>query len=824
MNVFLKYLFKSTICKKGRSLLLIVTITISAALLIGSIGAVKSGNKVSEEQVKKSIGNYEVAITANKTSKTPFFSKNTISKRDIQSFVAIISADGYLSKDDNVIINIVGVEPEDYKKLPNMKILKENSLKPLIGEKIIISEKTSKAYNLKLGDAVKINVRGEERDFKISAIAETSGEFNLDLKNQFTVVANEKTVNSIWKVQGLSNLMLLKLKNDININKFIKNFNEKNSDCFASLTFDRDKANEDAESVATLFYFMLLIVVFMSSFIIYSCFKLIIVERMPVIGTFLSQGETRSGIIRLLLGESLIYGVISGILSIFLGAGFLYILASLQNNFKAYGVPTKVDYNINYFVAGLIFAISISLISALIPVLATRKLQVKDIILNKPNVVQKKQYKITLFGIILLLTSFIINSLNNNIAVKFSPITFFLFIIGAIILLPTVIKKIGYPLMKLFENINVLFKLALNNIITSKLLLNNIRLVVIGMVSIMIILSLSSSYMNAVIGMAKDYSEDISVGQGTDPEKIDSIINNNNAVKEVITTYFVGDGQIEGTDTKIAIGGIDPETYENFNNYFGISNKKEFYSKLNKKEKNMAINDVAVKSLNKSKGDYIVLRINNIKSKYRIQGIFNAKLSPNQILINKENMIKDFKVSVPDSYALKISGNSNEFKKSLQEQLKGTSAKVTTFEEDVKNITEDLQLLINILLFFSLMTIVIGMFGVINNMAVSFIQRKRDLSVLNSIGMTSTGNISMLLIEGIFSAVFEIGLGGLISYFAVEISNNLVKFIELPIPIEYDFKSFLMISIGIIIIMILSSCPALFKISKLSVVTELKYE
>ena len=824
MNVFFKYLFKSTLCKKWRSLLLIITITISAALLIGSIGAVKSGNKVSEEQAKKSSGDYDVVITANKTSETPFFSKNKISKSDFQSFITIISADGYLSKDDNVNINIEGVEPTDYKKLPNIKILKEDDLKPLTGEKIIISEKISTAYNFKLGDTVKINIRGQEKSFEISAIAETSGEFSLDLKNQFTIVVNEKIVNSIFKVQGLSSSMLVKLKNNIDSNKFIKNFNEKNSNCSASLTFDRAKANSDAESVAMLFYFMLLIVVFMSSFIIYSCFKLIIIERMPVIGTFLSQGETRSGIIKLLLGESVIYGIISGILAMFLGTGFLYVLGDLQNNYKVYGVPTKVDYNISYFAAGFIFAIGISLISALIPILATRKLQIKDIILNKTNVTQKKHYKLNIFATVLVLMAIVINSLNNAISVKFSPIVFFLFIIGTIILLPTVIKKIGYPLMRLLENINILFKLALNNIITSKLLLNNIRLVVIGMISIMIILSLSTSYMNAVIGMAKDYSEDISVSQGTNPCKIDSIISNNRDVKEVITTYFVGDGQIKGTEMKIAIGGINPETYENFNNYFGINNKKEFYSKLNKEEKNMAINDVAAKSLNKSIGDYAVLKVNNIESKYKITGVFNAKLSPNQILINKENMIRDFKVTVPDSYALKISGNPNEFKKSLEKQLKGTAAKVTTFEEDVKKITDDIKLIMNILLFFSFMTIVTGMFGVINNMGVSFIQRKKELAVLSSLGMTSTGNCIMLLIEGIFSAIFAIGLGGIISYFAVALSNNLVKLIHLPIPIEYDFKSFSMISIGIIIIMILSSCPALFKSSKLSVVTEFKYE
>ncbi|MBX4262258.1 hypothetical protein KTC96_23565 (plasmid) [Clostridium estertheticum] len=75
-----------------------------------------------------------------------------------------------------------------------------------------------------------------------------------------------------------------------------------------------------------------------------------------------------------------------------------------------------------------------------------------------------------------------------------------------------------------------------------------------------------------------------------------------------------------------------------------------------------------------------------------------------------------------------------------------------------------------------------------------------------------------------FTAIFAIGFGGIISYFAVAISNNLAKSIGLSIPMEYDFKAFLIVSIGICIIMGLSSCSAVFKSTKLSVIKELKCE
>jgi putative ABC transport system permease protein len=824
MNVFLKYLLKSTFSKKRRSLLLIITITISAALLIGTLGSVTASSNASKEQAKRSSGDYNVVITAKNTNETPFFNKDKICKDGFYTFVASISANGYLSKDDNVNITMQGVAAEDYKKLPNMKILKGDKSNPLMGDKIIISKKISKVHNLKLGDSIQVNVRGENKSFKVGAIAEPNGVFSADLKSQFTVVTNEKNVCTIWGVNELSNTLLVKLKSNVDANKFIKNYNEKNGESLAALTFDENKANADAEQVVSLLYFMLLLVVFMSSFIIYSCFKLIVIERMPVLGTFLSQGETTGGIIKLLLSESLIYGIISGILSLLLGAGLLYLLADITNDYKQYGVTTKVDYSISYFIIGFIFAIVISLISSLMPVLAIIRVQVKDIILNKIDVSYKKSYRLSLFGIILALIAIILNSIKSSISINLSPITFTLFLIGSIIALPGIAKMLSYYLMKLFENFNILFKLAFNNIRTSKVLLNNIRLVVIGMVSIMIILSLSSSFTKALLGLAGDYKYNISVIQGTDPARVNSIIDKASNIRKIIETYFVSDGKIKGYDTKIPIGGINPETYKGFNNYFEIFNKEEFYRELNKKDRNVAITDKLAKTLNKSQGDSIGLIVNNKEVKYKIIGTFNTKLAPNQILINKENMIKDFGVTVPDSYNLQTSGSTDKVKKSLENKLKGTSAKVTTFDEDINAASDSTKLLINILLFFSLMTVVIGTFGIMNNIRVSFIQRKKDLAVLSSVGMTNGGNAMMILIESILTAIFAAGLGGIISYFAVVISNNLAKFIELSITMEYDFKAFSMVSIGILIIMALSSCSVVFKSSRLSVMEELKYE
>ncbi|WP_139355936.1 ABC transporter permease [Clostridium felsineum] len=821
MNIFLKYLLKSIFKKKGRSLLLIITITIAAALLITSLGVADSANRVTEKQVNKQNGVYNIAVTAKNTTYEPFFDESRIPKEDFIEFVPILNLDGYLNK--RVEVAVEGVEEGNYEKLPNMKILKKTGANPLDGNGAIISERMAKAHSFKVGSEITIKSEDKSQVYKVNAIAESVGVFSTDEKDKFAIVVNEKSIWRILNINKLYNYMFASLKRNVNSSKFIKDFNNKGYNCTANLIFDKAKAESDMETVQILFYFMLVIVVFMSAFIIYSCFKLIVLERLPVIGTFLSQGETSFGIIKLLLSESIIYGLISGIISIFLGKGLLYLLADLQNNYKAYGVQTSVDLKNSWFIAGVAFAVIITCVSAVLPVLIIKKLQIKDIILNKANMTSSK-YKIFIIGSVLVAISIIINSSNSELAIEFSPVSFILFMVGSIIILPSFIRIISYPLMYMSKNISIWIKLALNNIRSLKALLNNIRLIIISMVSILIILSFSHSYINALIGAASNYSYDIDVNQGNDPHKIEIVLSKDKNIKSIIKTYGVGNGEVKGSNIKLPIVGIEPNTYRAFNNYYTIKDKDKFYNDLSKKERNMAIDSKSAKSLKKSIGDSVVLKIDNREAKYKITGIFDAKVTESQILINKDNMINDFKVEVPDDYSLVVKGNVDKEKSNLENELMGTSAKVKTLKETVAAYREDFQLLITALMFFSIMTVAMGIFAIINNISVSFIQRKRELDVLSSVGATKGKNTLTIVIEGIFTAVFSIIGGGIISYYSVGVLGKLTKLVGISIAMTYDFKAFYYVCIGILVTMLLASTSAVIKNKKISIVEELKYE
>ncbi|MGL5352364.1 MAG: ABC transporter permease, partial [Clostridium sp.] len=85
----------------------------------------------------------------------------------------------------------------------------------------------------------------------------------------------------------------------------INEFNDNNTKYEASELFNEAAVKSQMNSITMILYIMLLIVVVMSSIIIYGSFKLTITERLSIIGTFLSQGATKRTIEKILYLESI---------------------------------------------------------------------------------------------------------------------------------------------------------------------------------------------------------------------------------------------------------------------------------------------------------------------------------------------------------------------------------------------------------------------------------------------------------------------------------------------------------------------------------------
>lgn len=132
--------------------------------------------------------------------------------------------------------------------------------------------------------------------------------------------------------------------------------------------------------------------------------------------------------------------------------------------------------------------------------------------------------------------------------------------------------------------------------------------------------------------------------------------------------------------------------------------------------------------------------------------------------------------------------------------------------------------LMNTLQSFSTMALIIGAFGMVNNLMVSFLERRRELAVLASLGMSNLQRGKMILIEGLFSGIIGGLLGCLLGMclvvFIPEITLVLDTYLKMKVPMD---QVIVLGVVGAVLMMIASFVP-LIKARSISIVEEIKYE
>nr|WP_243240509.1 FtsX-like permease family protein [Clostridium cibarium] len=576
----------------------------------------------------------------------------------------------------------------------------------------------------------------------------------------------------------------------------------------------------------------------MSAIIIYGSFKLTITERLSVIGTFLSQGATNWNVEKILFFESIGYGAVGAILGDALGYGGLYLVNTYISKLSDIGNIESFSVDPRCFLMGSAFAIIFSVISAFVPILRIRKLEVKEVILNNVNISMSIGWKRFIIGTNLIVISILINSRSEEWVNYLSGILILVSVIGVILMYPKIIDLLTNFLFKIFRGKSKVIILALNNLKTSKVLMGNITLIVISMLSIFMITSIGTSLKNLVVGAYDVMNFDISVsnivgvpginGYSITDKIIDKIKGNPNIDLGSIQISKEANAKVNN-ETMAFFEGIDSDKYQSFNSYLELDNSKyrDMYKRFQEStDSEIIITDKLKKSLNVKVGDKVSVEVNDIKKDLKIIGIIDGKLyyTGQFILMKNSDMKKEFMIEEASKIVFKTTKSQEEVRDELKPVIKELGAKVITKDEIQKDNIENNQLTVNILSIFSYLAIFIATLGVLNNIIISFLQRKRELAVLSSIGMSDGSRSKMLLTESILSVIWAVAIAMPYSYLGLSLLTKTMTIIGLPMDIVLDVKSVPVYGVAALILILLASLPIMLKNKKLSIINELKYE
>ena len=344
---------------KKRSIVIIIGIILSTALICGVAGLVTSFQKTMVDTAKEGQGNYHTIFYNVPKDELKYIEEN----REVKDyFLSEELGYSYLSNPKNVeetpIVNVISMND---KFIENMSVkLKEGRL-PENDTELAISTRINEKFNTnyKVGDTITLNINETEQNmengipktYKIVGIIERPilaiESYDVDW---FTAITKMQNVNKKANIAVLYNKPKDYIKNIENINNMTKTENNEDGASFSGLSnkyksykynlmvnkelLAYEGASLDDETLKTIYglgAFIIGIVLVSSVFVIRNGFEISITERLKQYGMLSSIGATKKQIKKSVYFEGFILGLIGIPICILSGVFAIYILVNVVN-------------------------------------------------------------------------------------------------------------------------------------------------------------------------------------------------------------------------------------------------------------------------------------------------------------------------------------------------------------------------------------------------------------------------------------------------------------------------------------------------------------
>lgn len=832
MKVIMKYVLKNMWEKKGRTLLIVIAVMLSTSIFFSTQSLSKNLENIYLNVIRKDFGSADISISSGSSQKSQLFEMDEINKikSDYESVTGVFYGTGfYKHKKENLQVKLCGYKSCSDLDDVNPVVIKEGkkSSYTLGNKDIIISTKTAEQYNLHINDKMKIRISGEEKEFTIISIAQADRMFR-DTGSNIPAIVSQKMLNECYRSESKVNTILVGLKEDQKVDKEIDRLSKLYEDQEVSELLTENTAKAYTDRITVSFYLMSIAVFFISIFLIYSSFKVISIERMPIIGLFRSIGSTKKMTNLMMLIEAVACAVIGGLIGCAAGVGMLYVMLYFSSD----GAEFTMEYSFVWMLISFGFSILIALVSVLIPMLASNKYPISVLIKSQKEDGKVAKFSPVLFGIKLLLLAGVL------IGVKLVPDNIILYYgTGACVALIVLLILVVYDVVKLLSIIvkpliTLIFRhegiIAVKNLNESTTTINNVRLLTISMTVFLMINVFGDSLITSIIDFFGDSRYEIEItGENIDDDYLEELKQVDN-VEAVYPMYRKSNVKIDGKNSTIpTLCSVNKDQYLDFYKFnYDDGDKQKIIDKL-ADGNNIIVSSTLKTSLSLKKNDTLSLKMKDDKAvKFKIIGFYDT-LESTALIDNK--VMKD---NIGDTYysscLVKGTKHAEDDTTMMKEELAVTSGdkdvQIKTLDEIKDASIESNRQIVSIMQLFSLITLLIAVFGIVNNIIVSYMEKRRIFAVQRSIGMSKFQLVKIALVEalltGIIGSVLGIAGGNGLLYIAPKIMMSL----GLRLVMHITGIQILVCVGGSVLITILTSIRSAVKTSKAQIIEAIKYE
>jgi|GEM_PF-4101374 ABC-type transport system, involved in lipoprotein release, permease component len=831
MGTIFKITFANIGRKKFRTALIILSIILSVALLYTVLSMSQTITGIMEQKIKRETGSSELILSQGENAASPFLKDLDFGKiQGLSYHIPKLSAFGYSkikNKDITVVMN--GMDYKDYTTMYPVKFV-EREEDGLNENQIMIGSEAAKEYDLNLGDEIKVRIMGMDQTFHISGIMQDQHNnlgYNL---GSLSILISRDTLTELLQLNHQVSNYYIKAEKPSDLKLVQKDLEQ----TFPDLTVTNLSEDQDYMQMVNMITSCLMLMVFavimISIFIIYSSFKIIVIERMPMIGTLRSIGATKRKTIAILLLEATFYGLIGGIIGSLLG--ILLLTGTITVFLKNFGVTLEnVSYvNYPYLAFSLVVGLLLMLLSAVLPIIKTNNKSIRSIIFSEIHNEKHLSIIKTVVGALLIGIAFLLFHLAPlELRMGLDALGILLVSIGSALIVPMLSTILSNILSLLFRPI---FKDALGvttaNIKSDRTMMNNISLLAMGLGVILMINNFSSSVSGVVCDLYAKGKADIISFYPVD----DTFIDQTRKVEGVEHVYTTREVQkVKTKDGKVTIPlleGIDGKNYskyawDEFGSYLNDKTCKEFTN-----TRSIIVSNFLAKKYKLKEGNSLNFDFNGTTKSYKILKIVPSIMDNGSLSYVNEKFLKE-DAQVNNYYGLYINLKNEADSEHVIQQIKELMPSAILPLQSLEDMQEQNVKSNNAIFFLmkaiSLIAMFIGVVGILNNFTISFLSRKKLIATLRSLGLSKSKTIRNLIFEA-----FLCGCLGTISGLAfgtvlLQAMSYMIEALGIPSDVLFlSLNDFVFVFFSGILLSIASAILPAISIVKENIVAGLRYE
>lgn len=367
--------FKDIFHRKLRTTLTIVGIA------IGILGL--SAINIASNQIRSSFA-YTSDLSAQPDIQffTAPTSASLVSVLQRQPNVQVVQAEGYVPTrwtipSGHISLNITGIEDFQHVQINKFELVEGN----LPGANQILLEASDKALaSVHVGDQIEVSVRGTTQKLTVSGFARTRGRPSSGLLERGLGYMHEGDLEALFQTPGVNNF-LFQLHNydqrNATARQLAQVFEQQHVLVLDISVGHDDETSALADGLFGTMRVLSIIAILLSIFLLLGTVTALVTEQLQIIGTMKTLGAVRGKVMRHYLSIVLVYGIAGTLIGLILGVLGGYLLVSYFGNLLNLDIGA-LDVPPLLIVESVAIGIGVPLLAAALPVYFGTRITVRE--------------------------------------------------------------------------------------------------------------------------------------------------------------------------------------------------------------------------------------------------------------------------------------------------------------------------------------------------------------------------------------------------------------------------------------------------------------